>query len=155
MPVAVYLPVPLFSRNIMKLLLKCQYAPQYPVLAACHFIFTVKYRVISLQVNASPGVTLFLYLNMHTHPYTERETSWNCLISPSFNYLPWCPWDRAKGSVLMRGGSIEKKDKVSALPHLCLPFCHLTTCFHLLASSYLMVKGSDCVCLLDCVSGYP
>lgn len=121
------------------------------MLAACHFIFTVKYSVISPQVNLSPGVTLSLsplqHLNMDTHPYTQRETSWNCLISLSFNYLLWCPWDRAKGSVLMRGGSIEKKDKESVLPHLCLPSFPHTTCFPLFASSYFWWSMGHTVCM--------
>ena len=156
----------------MKPLLKCQYCTQYPtwcnegMLAARHFIFTVKYSRISPQVNILPDVTLSLcqYLNMHTHPYREREgeregerkreTSWNCLISPSFNYLPWCPWDSAKGSVLMREGSIEKKDKESVLPHLCLPSFHHTTCFPLFASSYCWWSMGQTVCVCVCVHVY-
>lgn len=123
---------PFFCSNMMKPLLKCQYSPQYPPLAARHFIFTLKYGVISPQVNVSPGVTLSLSVfphraalsHTHAHIYIGRgrETSWNCLISPSFNYLPSCPWDGAKGSVLMSAGSIEKKDKDCGPPSplLCL-----------------------------------
>lgn len=109
------------------------------------------------RLNLSPGVTLLFSLlqclNEHTHPYTQSETSWNCLISPSFNYLPWCPWDRAKGSVLMRGG-INRKERQgicssSPLPALPSPH-HLfpSVCFIL----PLMVNGSDRVCLCVCAS---
>lgn len=72
MPVAVYLPVP-FPSNIMKPLLKCQYSPQYPMLAACHFIFTVKYSVILPLVNVPPGVTFSVSQYAHTRIHRQRD----------------------------------------------------------------------------------
>lgn len=152
-PIVVYLPVPLFS-CIPKPLLKCQYCPRYPLLrnvetlALCHFIFTVKSNIMSPQVESLAKCNTFT-LSVPRYTPIQRETSWNCLISPSFNYLPRRPWDRAKGCVNERG--INRKERQGICSPSPLPALFST---HHLFPSFLRfpfngqwVRLCTCLCM--------
>lgn len=86
--------------NMMKPLLKCQYSARYPQLAACHFISSLRYNVASppgLRPARCHAFNSFPGAATHVHAACVAAPGGNCLISPSFNYLPSSPLGRSEG----------------------------------------------------------
>lgn len=119
------------------------------------FLFCVKsvnFCQKNKKLSAVPGVGFELstiwWLDMQSQPDTVKYLLQLWLIIPNFHQLTCLPRDEAKGSVLMREGSIGEKGT-------CLFFLLYTTCFlRLLHPTFDVERSRRCVCVCVHVSVY-